>query len=102
MSLNARNSGQPELENPLVSYREESDTLLVDNVEIRLDTALGDEELGVSLLIESLEQQYRDMILEGEPVDNLVSLQSAKEWLSEQPGKIAGLFHYLKSLSTDQ
>ena len=99
MAMNAHASERIELVNPLVSFERHSDTLRLDNLELRLDQQLGDEELEVSLLIESLEQQYTDMILEGESDDVMLNLQSAKEWLSGQPERIAGLFQYLKNLS---
>ena len=79
MALHAHASEQMELAFPAVSFREDSD----------------------SLLIESLEQEYRDMMVEGETDDLMVSLQSAKEWLTEQPGRVAGLFNYLRSLTVD-
>lgn len=102
MAINAQSSDPREVAISSVSFEQQSDTLLLHDVPLRIDTQMGDEELGVSLLIESLEQEYRDMILEGCDEDDMLSLQNAKEWVTEQPGKIIGLFHYLRNLSCDQ
>ncbi len=85
----------------LMSFEETSNTLVVDDVEVQLDFQLGDEDLGVSLLVESLEQQYADMIDEDPESDYFLSLQSTKEWINSHQDKVAGLFRYLKSLSQD-
>ena len=88
---------------PLVSYEELSHTLVLDDVELRLDFQLGDDDLEVSLLVESLEEQYRDMLAQSaQDSDTFLSLQSAKEWVSSNRSRMAGLFRYLKSLSDEQ
>ena len=102
MAINAQTSEHQSVVMPPVSFEQQSDTLLLNDVPLRIDMQLGDEDLGVSLLIESLEQEYRDMILEGREEDDMLSLQNAKEWVAEQPAKIAGLFQYLRNLSRDQ
>ena len=89
--------------NPLMAYEEVSETLRLDEVELRLDFNLGDDDLEVSLLVESLEQQYQDMLAAAnESDDTFLSLQSAKEWVSANRDRMAGLFRYLKSLSDEQ
>ncbi len=85
---------------PVISFEEVSDTLILDEVEIRLDVQLGDDDLGVSLLVESLEQQYQEMIKQDQG-DEFLSLQNAKEWVIGNKDRLSGLFRYLKSLSTD-
>ena len=83
---------------PLISFEEDSDTLIVDQVEIRLDQQLGDDDLGVSLLVESLEQEYQELVMEDQlNSESFLGLQSAKEWVSENRDKLAGLFRYLKT-----
>ena len=85
-----------------VSFEDDAYTLSINDLELRFDFQLDDEELGTSLLIESLNQQYQEMILEmPEDGDEFVNLQSAREWVHCHQDKIAGLYRYLKSLSED-
>ena len=83
-------------EQPFIYYDENASTLSVDDVDIHYDFQLGDDDLEVSLLIESLEQQYDEMMA-GTP-EHAMSLQSTKEWVSDQREKVPGLFRYLNKL----
>lgn len=81
-------------------FEEESNTLVIDQVALQLDDNLGDDDLGAELLIESLEQQYQDMVIaSAEEDDELLALQSTKEWAASNRERLAGLFRYLRSLS---
>ena len=77
---------------PLISFEEDSDTLIVDQVEIRLDQQLGDDDLGVSLLVESLEQEYQEL---KSPIENLVESQrkAANKFLTEAKKLFAEGYH---------
>lgn len=75
------------------------DTLVVDDVEVRFDFQLGDEDLEVSLLVESLEQQYRDHL--DATTSQFLNVQSVKEWISHYRHDMAGLFRYLKQLTSE-
>ena len=82
-------------------FDEDSNTLLIEDIELHLDLSLGDD-LGVGLLVESLEEQYDDMVLAEKAHDEqLIALQSTKEWVNSNRGRLGGLFRYLKSLATD-
>ncbi len=91
---------------PLMRYEQDSDTLLIDDVAVRIDFQLGDDDLGVGLLVESLEEQYKEMVAAAadseQPREQLLALQSTKEWVSRHGKKVAGLLRYLKSLTADQ
>ena len=98
MELNMLQEEQPI---PVTTFEQASDTLVLDQVPIRLDFQLGDDDLEVSLLIESLEQQYEDMILDSDDQEMLINLQSAKEWVSSHRNRLSGLFRYLKTLTNE-
>lgn len=93
----------PEVEEAVVVWEEISETLHLNNIELRLDFQLGDDDLQVSLLVESLEAAYQQTI-GNNPVDAdaFLGLQSAKEWVSTHRHQMAGLFRYLKSLTSEQ
>ena len=86
----------------LLGFESETGTLLVDDVEVYVDLQLGDDELGVSLLVESLEQQYRDLINAYAAPDRMLRLQSAKEWVQCHRSNMAGLFRYMNALMSDE
>lgn len=82
-------------------FDDASDTLVIDDVEVRVDFNLGDDDLGVELLIESLEEQYEDMVLAAaDHDDNMLALQSTKEWVTSNRDRVAGLIRYLRTLSS--
>ena len=86
-----------------LSFDSETETLLVDDVEIQVDFLLGDDDLGVSLLLESLEQQYQDLVDDPwSDEDRVLNLQSTKEWVRYYRDQLADLLRYVKSLMLDK
>ena len=86
----------------VVDFESLTDTLVVDDVAVSFDLQLGDDDLGVSLLLESLEQQYEDMVSQEEAASGRLGIQSVKEWLEGNKEMIPGLFRYLRSLAEDR
>ena len=88
-----------EIEDLYVGFEEEADTLHMGDVEISFDFQLGDEDLEVSLLVESLEEQYREMVTADS--SDFIDVQSAKEWVQCYKHRMAGLCRYLKRLTAE-
>lgn len=88
-------------EQALVSFDQVTETLNVDGFELRFDWALGDEELEASLLEESLETQYCNLLRDDSADDERLQLQSTLEWVMDNGTGIAGVFKFLKTLKDD-
>ncbi len=57
----------------------------IDETTYRFDVQIGDEDLEVSLIVASLEEQYENM-------QNEDNVQGTRDWIRANSDKVAGFF----------
>ncbi len=78
--------------------RLDTDALVINDVAVKFDFDLGDDELEIELIIESLEDQYnafkKNTLLD---TDDHLPIQSIMEWMKHHSTNIPALFRYLRT-----
>lgn len=65
---------------PMISFEVDSDTFAVDPIKTRLNQQLGKNDLGVSLLVERLEQAYQELVMDDQlNSTSFIGLRRAEE-----------------------